>query len=234
MRYSQRRNQYGAILDDLPPITINQHNELIDGWHRALAAKRIHRTQLPYHLVETKGDEDLADQMWEANIKHGIQYTRSQRKTQGIKLHERGLEPPKIAKRVGVSASSVYGWTKAVRDRQKHERDIEISRLRDEGKTQQEIADQIGVTQGAIAQHIKHSKIGATNKEPESEAEPNKETKQDETGEDIEAAEPVNNPMEVAPEKPQETGVELTADLRRLGKFSLRWQAPKSDEDLTL
>ena len=32
--------QYAEIFDDLPPIEINQENELIDGWHRVRAAER--------------------------------------------------------------------------------------------------------------------------------------------------------------------------------------------------
>ena len=31
--------QYADIFDALPPIEINQHNEVIDGWHRVLAAE---------------------------------------------------------------------------------------------------------------------------------------------------------------------------------------------------
>ena len=32
--------QYADIFDALPPIEINQHNEVIDGWHRVRAAER--------------------------------------------------------------------------------------------------------------------------------------------------------------------------------------------------
>ena len=32
--------QYADIFDALPPIEINQHNEVIDGWHRVRAAKQ--------------------------------------------------------------------------------------------------------------------------------------------------------------------------------------------------
>ena len=31
--------QYADIFDVLPPIEINQHNEVIDGWHRVRAAR---------------------------------------------------------------------------------------------------------------------------------------------------------------------------------------------------
>ena len=127
--------QYADIFDALPPIEINQHTEVIDGWHRVHAAKRAHRTEIAYVVVEIK-DDDLSDRMWESNLKHGVQYTRAQRQTHGLKLHERGLTAKVVAQRVGVSASSVYSWTKEVREKQKQERDAEIARLRKKGMTQ--------------------------------------------------------------------------------------------------
>ena len=74
------------------------------------------RTEIAYVVVETDGDDDLADRMWESNLRHGVQYTRDQRQTHGLKLHERGLAAKAVAQRVGVSASSVYSWTKELRE----------------------------------------------------------------------------------------------------------------------
>ena len=55
--------QYADIFDALPPIEINQRNELIDGWHRVRAAEHAGRTELAYVLVETDGDDDLRDKI---------------------------------------------------------------------------------------------------------------------------------------------------------------------------
>ena len=151
--------QYADIFDALPPIEINQHNELIDGWHRVRAAERAKRKEIAYVVVETDGDDDLGDKMWAANLKHGVQYTRAQRQTQGLKLHGRGLAANVIATRVGVSASSVYSWTKELRDKEKEERDAEIARLREEGMTQQQIADEVGVRQSTVADIIEIPKL---------------------------------------------------------------------------
>ena len=52
--------QYGDIFDALPPIEINQHNEVIDGWHRYLAAKHANRTEIAYVVVEIEDDDDLS------------------------------------------------------------------------------------------------------------------------------------------------------------------------------
>ena len=134
--------QHADIFDALPPIEINQDNELIDGWHRVRAAERIKRMENAYVVVETDGDDDLGDKMWAANLKHGVQYTRDQRQTQGLKLHGRGLKAKDIAQRIGVGVNTVYRWTKAHREQGKQERDQAIIDLRDAGKTHQEISDE--------------------------------------------------------------------------------------------
>ena len=182
--------QYAEIFDALPPIVINQKNELIDGWHRVKAAERAQRTAIAYVVVETDGDDDLADKMWAANLKHGVQYTRLQRQAHGLKLHERGLKAKDIAQRVGVSASSVYSWTKELREQEKQKRDADIARLREEGMTQQQIADELGITQGTIAKNIPDSRTGKWNNEPESESELTIGADEEKSEESLEAAEP--------------------------------------------
>ena len=181
--------QYADIFDALPPIEVNQHNELIDGWHRVRAAKHANRTEIAYVVVETKDDDDLADKMWDANLRHGVQYTRVQRQTHGLKLHGRGLAAKEIADRAGVGVNTVYRWTKAQREEAKQERDAEIQHLRDEGYTQQEIADELKVAQRTISDVLsENSQMGKTAKSDESEAhikeqppeEPEPEVKTDE------------------------------------------------------
>ena len=181
--------QYADIFDALPPIEINQHNEVIDGWHRVRAAEWAKRTEIAYVVVETVDDDDLADRMWESNLRHGVQYTRDQRQTRGLKLHQRGLAAKVIAQRVGVSASSVYSWTKELREKIKQERDAEIVRLREEGMTQQEIADEMGVHQTTVAEIMENSKTGEILKEPENEVESAIEADDEETGEEPETSE---------------------------------------------
>ena len=83
--------QYAEIFDALPAIEINQKNEVIDGWHRVREAERTKRSEIAYVVVETEGDDDLSDRMWESNLKHGVQYTRDRCQTHGQTLQERGL-----------------------------------------------------------------------------------------------------------------------------------------------
>ena len=144
--------------------------------------------------------------MWESNLRHGVQYTRAQRQTKGLKLHERGLTAKVVAQRVGVSASSVYSWTKEQREKERQERDAEIARLREEGMTQQEIADELGVAQGTIAKNIPDSKTGIWNKESErteSEAGSTIDGDEEETGEMPEGEEADERPVEEQADEPE-------------------------------
>ena len=55
--------QYAEIFDALPPIEINQDKEIIDGWHRYLAARRVDVAEITCVVIKTTGDDDLADRM---------------------------------------------------------------------------------------------------------------------------------------------------------------------------
>ena len=191
--------QYADIFDALPPIEINQKNELIDGWHRVRAAEHANRTEITFVVVETEDEDDLADRMWDANLRHGVQYTRDQRQTHGLKLHGRGLAAKEIADRVGVGASSVYRWTKEYREKIKQERDSEILRLREEGMTLQEIAEEVDVPLSTVARTSQFSHMRKTGNEAESVAEPTIEPDEEETGEAPKAAEPEISEADEAP-----------------------------------
>ena len=158
--------QYADIFDALPPIEINQHNELIDGWHRVRAAEEAKRTEIAYVVIETDGDEDLRDRMYAANLRHGVQYTREQKRAYGVRLHGRELPAKEIATLSGVGVSTVYRWTRELRDREREEREHEIERLRAEGQTQQEIAGELGIDQSTVARNMQDSQMGISHKEP--------------------------------------------------------------------
>ena len=127
----------------MPPIVLNQDKVLVDGRHRMLAVEQANRTEIAYVLVETTDEERLADLIWEANLKHGVQYTRDRRKAYGLKLHKRNESATVIAIRVGDSVNRVYKWTKAQRDKAKLERIQIVIELAADRKTQQDIAQHV-------------------------------------------------------------------------------------------
>ena len=185
--------QYADIFDALPPIEINQDNEVIDGWHRVRAADKAERTEIAYVVVETDGDDDLSDKMWAANLKHGVQYTRAQRNTYGLKLHAREVSTKDIAARAGVAVNTVLRWTKDLRDKQKQARDDAIQRLADKGKTQQEIAEELQIGQGTVSRIIQNQQMVKV----DNELQPAIETDEVETVEELDEA-PNENLADIA------------------------------------
>ena len=192
--------EYAEIIDDLPPIVLNQDSILIDGMHRKLAAEKANRTEIAYTLVETKDETRLIDLIWESNLKHGVQYTRGQRQTHGLKLHDRGLHAKEIADRVGVSINTIYNWTKAQRDKATQEREQAVIELAGEGKTQQEIADELGVRQQTISRIVtQNPNIGKMSKLEETPAEP---TLQTSVKPEVPPENPVTDPEPPTPDEP--------------------------------
>ena len=240
---------YAEIFDNLPPIEINQHNELIDGWHRILAAERADRSAIEFTATHTVDDDDLLDLMYAANLKHGVQYNTAQRRSYGVKLHLRGQEHPSrklsvklIASQAGVNQATVYRWTKEVRDNQKQERQDEIGRMLDEGRTQQQIADDLEIDPATVSRNLHNSQMRKLQDRRESEAEPTIETEAPRIADEIEP-EAETDPIlgSTFPKTPPEDEAQLhtsgpetqaVREIRaKLGRLtvSLRWQQPETD-----
>ena len=167
--------QYADIFDALPPIEINQHNEVIDGWHRVRAAERAKQTEIAYVVVETEDDDDLGDRMWTANVKHGVQYNQKQKRAFADRLKKRGLANPKIAEIVAVSDRTVRRWYPKTMSPAKEE----AQKLRDEGKSLRGIAEELDVPKSTVdywLSEIGQMAVSDSQQEPLEESEPAPET----------------------------------------------------------
>ena len=180
--------QYADIFDALPPIEINQKNELIDGWHRVRAAERAERSEIAYVVVETEGDDDLSDKMWAANVKHGVQYNQKQKRAFADRLKERGLANPQIAEMVAVSNRTVRRWYPKTISPAKEE----AQKLRGEGKSLRGIAEELDVPKSTVDYWLsENGQMAVSDTEQEPLEEPERAF---ETGE---------APIEAEEEKPQ-------------------------------
>ena len=175
--------QYTEIVDELPPIEINHENELIDCWHRVRAAEHAERNEIAFIVVETDGDVHMRDRMYVANLRHGVQYTRVQKKAYGITLHERKQAAKEIARLSGVGVSTVYRWTTELRDLEKDERNEDIVRMSDKGKTTREIADKVGFDHTTVAAVLENSQMREIQQEPKRETGSEIEADKAKTGE---------------------------------------------------
>ena len=78
--------KYAEDLDVLPPIEVNQHNELIDGWHRWTAYKKKEVDVIPIVVTETTSDAHLLELAIERNSAHGLQLTDDDKQSMAIRI----------------------------------------------------------------------------------------------------------------------------------------------------
>ncbi len=83
-------NEYIDSLDVLPPIEVNQHNEIIDGWHRWTAHKKAKAEEIAVTVTETKSDNELFTLACRRNARHGLQLSAKDKKKAALRMYAEG------------------------------------------------------------------------------------------------------------------------------------------------
>ena len=105
--------KYAEDLSVLPPITLNQHKELIDGWHRWTAHKKNGQDEIDCLVVETVSDSDLLEKAIEKNATHGLQLSQSDKRDMARRIYngtperDRDDKKKQLAKILSVSERTV-------------------------------------------------------------------------------------------------------------------------------
>jgi hypothetical protein len=108
--------KYAEDLSVLPPITVNQNKELIDGWHRWTAHKKNGVDEIEAIIVKTASDSDLLEKAIETNATHGLQLSQADKKDMAFKIYngtpekDRGEKKKQLAKILSVSDSTIASW----------------------------------------------------------------------------------------------------------------------------
>jgi len=148
--------KYAEDLDVLPPIEVNQNNELIDGWHRWTAHKKAKAESVRALVTKTESDTELLELAIERNATHGLQLSQEDKQDMARKIYqatplaEQGKKKQRLAKILSVEISTVQKWLSRIDKDNKEKRDAEIFKLWLACSTQEEIAEAVGVTQPAI------------------------------------------------------------------------------------
>jgi hypothetical protein len=82
--------RYAANLEVLPPIEVNQHNELIDGWHRWTAHKKNESATVTVTVTETKSEAEFLMLAIKRNSAHGSQLADGDKKKMAVRLYGGG------------------------------------------------------------------------------------------------------------------------------------------------
>lgn len=139
--------KYAANLEVLPPIEVNQHHELIDGWHRWTAHRKAGAETIPATVTETRSDVELLALACERNAAHGLQLAEDDKRRMAIRLFASGtgLGEADIERVLSVSRRSVSEYLRADKEQLRAERDAKIRALWLACHTLNEISEAVGV-----------------------------------------------------------------------------------------
>lgn len=111
---------YAENLDVMPPIEVNQHHILIDGWHRWMAHKKEERPTIRARVTETQSDVHLLDLAVERNSRHGLQLSRAEKQEHARKrynmtpLKERDAAKKALAHLLSVTERTLNNWIRRI------------------------------------------------------------------------------------------------------------------------
>ena len=155
---------YTTVIDKLPPIDINQNNELIDGKHRLLAHRTAKCDTIKAIITETASDIELLELSVEKNASHGMQLSLKDKRSTAIKLYlghppQKRIEYKKrLIGKFSVTMRTINNWTKDIDDQTKKERTEKIYDMWLSCHSQTQIAETVGITQETVKENIKKSK----------------------------------------------------------------------------
>src|SRR5262249_49086324 len=91
--------KYAEELSVLPPIEVNQHKELIEGWHRWTGHKKVGAEDIPVIVTETKSDVEFLELAIERNARHGLQLSQQDKKDMARRIYHATSEKERDAKK---------------------------------------------------------------------------------------------------------------------------------------
>jgi hypothetical protein len=116
----QKIQEYADNLDRLPPIEIDQHNILIDGYHRWKAYETAKLESIPCVVTEIKSEAELERLAVERNSKHGQQLTQDEKKKYAVRWWD-VIPDSDILETLSVSQATFSRWTKDKRQQKEQE-----------------------------------------------------------------------------------------------------------------
>lgn len=115
--------RYRHALEDLPPVEIDQHDRLIDGYHRLRAHRIEGEDAIAATVTQVEDDADFERQAAERNVRHGHQLSREEKKTKAREFYRDNIaERTELGGLLGVSDRTARNWTDDIYKEQKEDR----------------------------------------------------------------------------------------------------------------
>ena len=149
--------RYAEELSVLPAIEVNQHHELIDGWHRWTAHKKTGVEMILCVVTNTASDAELLELSIERNAKHGMQLSVDDKESAAIKIwletppSEREKKEAHLCKLLSVGPRQLARFLSRTKKESKERARKNVFDLWLACYTQEEIADKLGLQQQTIS-----------------------------------------------------------------------------------
>lgn len=144
-------DQYAESLDELPPIEVNQHNELIDGYHRWTAHKVAKAETIAVVVTHTESDKQFLRLAIERNARHGLQLSSAEKKHFVLEMYTgKAEEKAELARLFSVSERTIARWTSRRDKDLKVRRDQIIADMWLACYTEEEIAAEVGCDRATV------------------------------------------------------------------------------------
>ena len=151
---------YKENIEVLPPIEVNQRNELIDGRHRWTAYKAAGQEYVPVTITETESDAQLLLLACQRNASHGQQLanTDKQRMTREIYSRASDKDRPALKEKLpaimSVTPRTVNNWVSRIdKDRQAELKQIAFD-LWLACHTQEDIGERLNIPRQTITRMV--------------------------------------------------------------------------------
>ena len=148
---------YSENLEVMPPIELNQHNELIDGFHRWKAHQMAGLAVVKAIITETESDAHLLELACERNAQHGYQLKNADKQSMARKIYnaaddkKRGELKKTLPHTLSVAPRTINNWVSRIDKDAKAERLEKVFNLWLACHTQEEIAEVVNVAQKTIS-----------------------------------------------------------------------------------
>lgn len=148
--------RYAENLDVLPPIELNQHGILIDGYHRWTAHKTAKADTIRAVITETASEVELYALAIQRNSAHGLQMNDQDKRSSAVRLYAAatGLSKEQIAAVLSVSTRSVNNYLSDVDKQLREERKQRIFDMWLAGETIEDIASAVAISDESVRKEV--------------------------------------------------------------------------------
>ena|SRR3972149_4505102 len=152
----QTVQSYAEDLSILPPIEVNQNKEIIDGWHRWTAHKKMSMQTIKVVVTKTISDAHFLELAIERNARHGLCLSREDKKSMARRIYhvtpesERNEKKKHLASILSVDERTIRDWLSRIDKDAKEARNKRIFDLWLACWTQEEIAAKENVHEDTV------------------------------------------------------------------------------------